>query len=411
MPMVHYAWIVAITGTLIVFSSIGLARFAFGMVLPSMASDLLLDYREQGVLSASYFLGYFAVVSLLYWKVRGVGSRALCIGGLAVIAVGLLAISIIRNYLVILVSNFAVGVGSGAAFIGAMAVVSVWFQSSHRGRAGGLVVSGAGMGILFSGYFVPQASSMLSMANWQVVWLVFAIITLAVWVLSALLLRDSPATLGLDAYGLPEKTSPKPEQGVARRNQLDKRRVLLQLGVIYAIFGATGPTYTTFIVTTMQNEFGVSEVNAGMMWAAIGGLSILSGGIFGYVSDLFGHRAGMFCALLFQAIAFGLVGFGSGMGALYASCTLFGVSVFSMPAILAAAVGDYLGLEAAAAGFAGLTVMFAIGQVIGPFGAGYLADMTNTFKVSFVLAMLMNLVAALICLTLHPPPTGEERAS
>jgi len=37
------------------------------------------------------------------------------------------------------------GFGSGAAIIPMMALVSHWFTSAHRGKAAGLIVSGAGV--------------------------------------------------------------------------------------------------------------------------------------------------------------------------------------------------------------------------------------------------------------------------
>ena len=60
---------------LVVLGAVGLARFAFGMILPAMAEDLGLDYRQQGFLGASYFLGYLAIVALLPWLAPARNSR------------------------------------------------------------------------------------------------------------------------------------------------------------------------------------------------------------------------------------------------------------------------------------------------------------------------------------------------
>ena len=98
----------------------------------------------------------------------------------------------------------------------------------------------------------------------------------------------------------------------------------------------------------------------------VGGFNILSGGLFGNISDRFGHRVGMVAALFTQAAAFALVTVDAGLIGLYLSITLFGLSAWSMPTIISAAAGDYLGAERAAAGFAILTLMFAAGQALGP---------------------------------------------
>ena len=282
-----------------------------------------------------------------------------------------------------------------------MSLVSQWFQPSHRGRGGGLIVAGAGLAILLSGYLVPRIPSAFGFTEWRLVWFVFALTTMLVSVLSAILIRNCPADLGMRAYGHAVEepcSTPRPEENSVPVLDL---RFLIHLGTIYALFGATGLTYTTFIVTTMIDEYRITTAQAGLLWALIGGLSIFSGGIFGYLSDRFGHRFGMFCAMTVQAIAFGLVAAQSGPTTLYLSCVLFGIAVFSMPAIVAAAVGDYLGANAAAAGFAALTVMFAIGQVLGPAGAGFLADWVGSFRTSYLVAMILNLIAAALCLSLR----------
>jgi len=82
------------------------------------------------------------------------------------------------------------------------------------------------------------------------------------------------------------------------------------------------------------------------------------------------------------------------------SLLLFGLSAWSLPPIIAAAVGDYLGAERAAGGFAAVTIMFAIGQVLGPAGAGVLAGITGDFGISYGIAVGLNTLAMLLCVLL-----------
>lgn len=399
----HYAWVVAAIAMLVVLGALGLARFAFGMVLPAMAADLGLDYREQGFLGTSYFVGYLAVVVVMPWLAPKLGPRRLCSGGLAVITAGLLGMVLVRDYGLLSGSYFIVGLGSGAAFVGAMALPSFWFHPSHRARGAGVATAGAGVGILISGLLVPQVSAAFSLARWQVIWLIFAVAISAVGVLAAAWLRDRPQDLGLTPYGKARASPPPTHSTTIHTDGPRNWPFLLHLGTIYALFGASALTYTTFIVTTMVDGLSVTPATAGVLWAGVGGLSIFSGALFGNVSDRFGHRAGMISALSVQAIAYALVATGTGLPGLYVSIGLFGLSAWSMPTIVAAATGDYLGAENAAAAFAILTFMFALGQVAGPAGAGLLADFSGGFALSYGVAAGLNGVAVLLCLVLRPP--------
>lgn len=402
-PTVHYAWVVAGTAMLVVVGALGLARFAFGMVLPAMAADLGLDYREQGLLGTSYFVGYLAIVVVMPWLAPKLGPRRLCSGGLAIVTAGLLGMVLGRDYGLLSGSYFVVGLGSGAAFVGAMALPSFWFHPSHRARGAGVATAGAGVGILISGLMVPQVPAAFSFAPWQVIWLIFALVISVFCLLAAALLRDRPQELGLTPYGRARASPPRTRETTAHANAPRNWPFLLHLGSIYALFGASALTYTTFIVTTMIDTLAVTPATAGLLWAGVGGLSIFSGGIFGNVSDRFGHRAGMLSALGIQGIAYALVAAGTGMPGLYVSIALFGLSAWSMPTIVAAATGDYLGAEKAAAGFAILTFMFALGQVAGPAGAGLLADVSGGFALSYGVAAGLNGLAALLCVFLRPP--------
>ena len=90
------------------------------------------------------------------------------------------------------------------------------------------------------------------------------------------------------------------------------------------------------------------------------------------------------------------------------SIILYGLSVFAIPAIMAATVGDYLGLSRAATAFATVTIFFAFGQTIGPGGAGLIARAHGTFTTAYLIASLLTAIAAAFALFL-PAPTAAER--
>ena len=380
---------------LVVLCAVGLARFAFGMVLPAMARDLALDYTAQGLLGASYFVGYLAIVASMPWLAPRLGPRRLCLTGLGLVGLGLLAMSLWFPYPLLLASYGLVGVGSGAAFVGAMTLPSLWFHPSHRARAAGVVTAGAGVGVLGSGLLVPELLNVGVASPWKLSWLLFAAIALCCAMVGYLTLRDRPQEIGLEPFGHVDGLGNASNQSAKR--DLKVGPFLLHLGIIYAFFAATLLTYTTFIVTAMVDELSISTADAGLLWAGVGGFSIFSGPLFGAVSDRFGHKTGMASALSSQGIAFALMAFDTGALGLFASIVFFGISAWSMPSIVAAAAGDYLGPEKAASGFAILTLMFAAGQVLGPAGAGVLADLSGGFGLAFGVAAGLNLVGVILC--------------
>lgn len=61
---VHYGWIIVGTGVLVLFTCIGLARFAYTVLLPGMQAGLALPYDRMGYIGTGNFIGYLAAILL-----------------------------------------------------------------------------------------------------------------------------------------------------------------------------------------------------------------------------------------------------------------------------------------------------------------------------------------------------------
>lgn len=189
----------------------------------------------------------------------------------------------------------------------------------------------------------------------------------------------------------------------AQERKKSNKWTMVHLGCIYALFGATYVVYATFIVTAMVNERGFGENTAGTFWAVVGGLSIFSGPLFGWLSDRLGRKIGMMVVYTLFTISYVLVAADLPNPFLYASIGIFGLAVWSIPTIMSAAVGDYTGPVRAVKAFGFITLFFGAGQITGPAVAGYLADMTGTFSMAFWLCSLLTASAVLLTYFLRPP--------
>jgi MFS family permease len=169
------------------------------------------------------------------------------------------------------------------------------------------------------------------------------------------------------------------------------------------VFGATFMVYGTFIVTTMVKEYGFGEARAGLYWSWVGFFSLFSGVGFGALSDRIGRKRGLALVFAVQTAAYLLAGLKLGAPGLTVSIVLYGLAVFAIPAIMAAAVGDYLGLHRAATAFATVTIFFAAGQTVGPAGAGLIGRTTGSFAPAYLVAALLTAAASLLALALPSP--------
>jgi len=111
---------------------------------------------------------------------------------------------------------------------------------------------------------------------------------------------------------------------------------------------------------------------------------------------------------IIQAASFGLFALWPASPGFIFSSVLFGLSAWSIPAIMAATCGDLLGPRLAPAGLGFITLFFGIGQAAGPGVAGIIADASHSLSPALLLASGVALVGAIgsSFLRTTPPEKG-----
>jgi len=380
---------------------LGFGRFSLGMLLPSMAATLNLSYSQMGYISTGNFLGYLISVLVSgHFAVR-IGPRKFIFLSLLLVGLSMAFVSQARTFGQVLLLYMLTGIGSGATNVPVMGLVSAWFKAKKRGKAAGFVVIGSGFAIMLSGKLIPYINSVTETEGWRTSWLILSGMVTAIALVGVIFLRNRPEDKGLLPVGSDDvgaaKTAPRPPVNVYRE------WMIYYLGIVYFLFGYTYVIYATFIVTTLVKERGFSESVAGNFWAWVGLLSLFSGPVFGTLSDRLGRKAGLIIVFSLQMLAYLLVASGLPGLFLYLSIFFFGIVAWSIPSIMAAAVGDYVGARNAPAAFGLVTFIFGFGQIAGPSVAGILAEKSGSFSSSFVMAAALAGSAIVLTLFLRKP--------
>ncbi|MEW6117639.1 MAG: MFS transporter [Nitrospirota bacterium] len=404
----HYGWIIVGSGTLCIIAALGFGRFTLGMLLPSMGATLHLSYAQMGLISTGNFLGYLISVLMSGSLTTRLGARKLIFSGLLLVGFSMLLISYSESFAVVLLLYLLTGFGSGAANVPTMGLVSTWFAKQKRGRAAGFISIGSGFAIIFSGKVIPYINNLKGTVGWRTSWLLLGILVLLIALVILSLIRNRPEEKGLKAAGSEYSV---PEHHVSSEDLkpvLYKKKLLYHLGALYFLFGYTYAIYVTFIVTTLVKEHGFSESVAGNFWSWVGFLSLFSGPVFGSLSDKLGRKTGLMIVFSFQMLAYLLAATKLPGIFLYLSIFFFGIVAWSIPSIMAAAVGDYVGPVNAAAAFGFITFIFGFGQISGPAVAGVLAEVTGSFSSSFSMAAFFA-AAAVVGAALLKKPSPAAR--
>lgn len=410
MKSLHYAWIVLSVATLVVFGSLGLARFGYTSVLPAMQTDLGLNNAQSGMLASLNLAGYLSMAVVGGALAARFGPRAVITFGLVFAAMGMIFTGLAQGYASIAAWRVLTGIGSGMSNVPAMAMISTWFAAKRRGLAAGISATGSSFGLILVGPLVPRLLEAYGGGEgWRASWFVFGGITLALAALSWALLRNHPREKGLTAFGSIESDSPPAAQPAPGATFISWEKVyrsfaVWHLGLVYIAFGFSYMIYLTFFAKRLIAEGGFTSAQAGGLFMTIGWISLVCGVLWGTVSDVIGRKGALVIVYLFHAAAFTSFG----LGGFHLSVVLFGLSAWSIPAIMAATCGDVLGSRLAPAALGFITLFFGIGQALGPLVAGMMADASGGFASSYLLAGGAALLGALGASLIRPAPVLQE---
>jgi nitrate/nitrite transporter NarK len=292
-----------------------------------------------------------------------------------------------------------------------MALASAWFAMKRRGFATGIVSGGIGAGTLISGLLVPPILVAYGGEGWRYAWYILGAIALVIAAVVYSFLRSRPEDKGLLPVGADEKDAPPPSPGGPKVTSLQWSAVygmpsLWYLGLVYSFYGFSYIIYMTFFAAYLVKEIGLTQAYAGSLWALVGGLSTFCGIIWGHISDRLGRSRGAALAYLVLGLSYIVYALIKTEFGFYLSAVVFGITAWSVPTIMAAAAGDFVGPRLAPAGLGFITLFFGIGQALGPALGGYLADISRSFTVPFLIAGAVSLVGMVASLKLKKPSTS-----
>ena len=182
--------------------ALGLARFAYALLLPAMRADLGWSYADAGAINTANAAGYLAGALLATPTARWMGIKPAFLIALVATAATVAADGLTARFTALLFLRFLAGLSGGIVFVTGGAMTAATSGATERAPlALGMYFAGGGLGIAISALAVP---SLLDSVGWRGGWLVLGALS-AVAILVAI-----PALLRAP---LPDKTEQASSKG------------------------------------------------------------------------------------------------------------------------------------------------------------------------------------------------------
>lgn len=363
--------------------SLGLARFAYGLLLPAMRADLGWSYFTAGAMNTANAAGYLAGALLAPAAFARLDARRVLLAGGWAAAALLAAHGLVRSDAALYLLRFATGTASAASFVAGGLLAARLAGRAGASRSGlvlGLYYGGTGLGIVAGSLAVPVVLPDAHPPAWPHAW----------WLLAAL---AAAATL-VTTPGTRDLVQPPAASGT--RTPVRRRDFAAGLAG-YLMFGLGYIGYMTFAITLLREQgygpgartaffvlVGLGVVASSWLWAGL----------------LQRHRDGRPLAVLngLLALATALPVLSIHPVAVYASGALFGAVFLSVVASTTAWVRHNLPPPAWPSGIAAFTIVFAAGQIVGPSLVGRVADGAGGLLPGFAVSAALLAAGAVIAL-------------
>ncbi|WP_373004719.1 YbfB/YjiJ family MFS transporter [Sulfurimonas sp.] len=162
---------ILLAGILAIFVGVGVARFAFTSLLPSMLNDFL-SITDAGVLASFNFAGYLSgAIFTIFMKDINTKVKYFRIG-LILSVLTTLVLATTTNEIIWLLSRVVAGFGSAMLLIVGGALVMVKLNYEDKTKAMGIHFSGIGIAIVASELI---SQYVLKSGNWADAWLTLSL--------------------------------------------------------------------------------------------------------------------------------------------------------------------------------------------------------------------------------------------
>jgi MFS family permease len=376
----------------------------FGIFLKPMLTDLDLT---RGLTSGAFSLSWLITgsLSILSGKLLDkFGPRIITICGLFM-GIGYLLMALVTTiWQLYLFYGVIIGIG-GTVYVPAMSMVVRWFKT-RRNMMTGIVGASGAIGSLIA----PLLANWLILTyDWHLSFAVFGIIILIVVVVSAQFLKSNP---NRSRQMTPvENTSNELNHQLKGKDISLKKAILTrQFWLCAMFFFVLGFCVFAILVhiAPYTTDQGISTTNAASIVSIIGGIGIVGRLMMGSIGDRFGENRTILIGFTTMSAAMIWLMFAKELWMLYPFAIVFGFS-WSAGTVGSPLIAEIFGLRSHGTILGACNFGYSIGATIGPFMAGYIFDLTNSYEIAFVIITIIAVLGIVVTILLQSIQAKQAR--
>ncbi|RON85070.1 YbfB/YjiJ family MFS transporter [Pseudomonas fluorescens] len=281
-------WLPIFAGLCASLVSIGLARFAYTPLIPSLIEAQWFSANDVVYLGAANLVGYLIGALLGRPTARQLGNKNALRLMMLVVTAAFFACAFPLSVSWFFGWRLLSGIAGGAIMVLVAATVLPHVPAARKGLASGAIFLGIGLGIAGSGTLVPPLLSLGLQATWLGLGALALLLTALSW------------------FGWPSDFPP-PQAAQEKVSVEPTPRGVYLLFAQYAFMAAGLVPAMVFLVDYVARGLGAGAHVGALIWVMYGLGAIVGPVSYGFLADQLGARSGIRLVLVVQAIALGLL--------------------------------------------------------------------------------------------------------
>ena len=405
---VHYAWVVVGLMFTVILATVGV-RAAPGVLIVPLEQEFGWSAGTiSGAISLNILLGGL-VGPFGAALIQRIGMRSTVLCSLSLLAIGASGAALATTPWELYATwGVLVGIGSGAGMVGmATAVANRWFVA-RRGLVVGLLTASNASGQLV---FLPLLASLAQHFGWQSVpWLV-AMVILTLIPLVALVLAESPGSIGLGPYGTasaPPTTTSTANPVVVAFSGLGRGMRSPDFWLLFLSFAICGFSTNGLVATHLISycmDHGIPELSAASVLAAMGVFDLIGTTASGWLTDRYNARILLFWYYGLRGLSLMVLPFSDfDVVSLSLFAAFYGLDWVATVPPTVALTTEVFGKRDAPVIVSWIFCGHQIGGAVAALGAGVMRAETGSYLSAFVASGAACLIASLLVLRITRRP-------
>ena len=405
---VHYAWITVGVMFPVMLATVGVRAAPGVLIVPLENAFGWSATTISGAISLNILLGGL-IAPFGAALIQRIGLRGTVLCSLTLLAVGSGGAAFARTpWELYLTWGVLVGIGSGAGMFGmATAVANRWFVA-RRGLVVGLLTASNASGQLV---FLPLLASLAEHLGWQSVPWAVALVIVALIPVVALVVADSPGSIGLGPYGgaveapsLPSRDNP----AVIAVSGLVRGVRSVDFWLLFASFAVCGFSTNGLVATHLIPycmDHGIPEVGAASLLAAMGIFDLIGTTMSGWLTDRYNPRILLFWYYGLRGLSLVVLPFTNfSVVSLSIFAVFYGLDwVATVPPTVMLS-NEVFGKKDAPVIVSWIACGHQMGGALAALGGGVLRNTTGSYLSAFIASGAACLIASLLVLRVSRQP-------